>query len=567
MDQIKEQVFLDFRDIYKTGNFQKWCSYISLRNKDTGRVFQFSPENWYHEQRTFEANRTGKKDIILKSRQVGMTTQELARDLFYAFRHTKSITVIVAHNQTLAKEIMDQLQQMYRCFWNLRKRTGVALVCPRLHKDNVKTMKFGEGIDSTITVMIAGNTEKQADTLRGFSTARLHITEMAQWAYGDITLSNLLKTTTPESEIVIESTPNGTDNVFYDYCQKAQQPHLKFPWKLHFFPWFLNEAKRLDLSPGETIVPTGEWEQTLVSKYNLKEDQVKFWREEVLENNIDTTLREYPIDPESCFRSAQDNFLDFDTLQYISSITRDAPSTERIEGNQLHIYEGPKGGEKYVIGADVASGRNKTNQDWSVLYVLSERTCQVVAWWEAKDVVPMDFASVLYTVAKRYNNALLCPENNNHGISTIETLEKILKYSNVYNDGQGFRTTQGSRDQVIDAVSNALKHRYFDHIPSVLAKTFKDITYNKKGKLAAHKSKTHDDHLIALGLALLSVRSKQAEHWSGIASDLFQGVGRKSEVLRPVQNAWESGVLFSRVDDMKAYDNWLTKKSRKQTLF
>src|SRR3954468_2027391 len=63
-------------------SFEHFCSLIQIRPK-TGHAFYFRPETWHTEQKQFQRDRTG-RDIVLKGRQVGFSTLELARDLYYA---------------------------------------------------------------------------------------------------------------------------------------------------------------------------------------------------------------------------------------------------------------------------------------------------------------------------------------------------------------------------------------------------------------------------------------------------------------------------------------------------
>ena len=51
---------------------------------------------------------------------------------------------------------------------------------------------------------------------------------------------------------------------------------------------------------------------------------------------------------------------------------------------------------------------------------------------EFKGKIPPDqFASLVYDVAKRYYNAMVCPENNAYGYTTLVKL-KELGYKNIY---------------------------------------------------------------------------------------------------------------------------------------
>ena len=60
-------------------DFPSFCSLLEIKLKAGGLV-RFDHSRWNDEQRRFEAERTG-CDIVIKPRQIGFSTLELARDL------------------------------------------------------------------------------------------------------------------------------------------------------------------------------------------------------------------------------------------------------------------------------------------------------------------------------------------------------------------------------------------------------------------------------------------------------------------------------------------------------
>lgn len=110
--------------------------------------------------------------------------------------------------------------------------------------------------------------------------------------------------------------------------------------------------------------------------------------------------------------------------------------TEATEGI-LAIWEAPRPGHRYVIGADVAEG---VEQDRSVATVLRvgtlEEPDEEVAQFVSASITPHDFAYVVDQAGKLYNTdgeeALAAVECNGHGIATQTELQRHLGYSNFF---------------------------------------------------------------------------------------------------------------------------------------
>lgn len=105
----------------------------------------------------------------------------------------------------------------------------------------------------------------------------------------------------------------------------------------------------------------------------------------------------------------------------------------------LLVFEKPKKGEEYFIGADVGGGMGLSN---SVAHVLKAGTLdtpdQQVAEWASNTHSPTEFAHILNTIGEAYWNhemempATLNVEMNNYGHTTLSTLVEQLDYMNLY---------------------------------------------------------------------------------------------------------------------------------------
>ncbi|HEY1257353.1 MAG TPA: terminase, partial [Terracidiphilus sp.] len=215
-------------------------------------------------QREYSRN-CSKQNIILKARQVGITTYIAARFFLQTITQPGTLTVQVAHSQESAEAIFNIVQR----FWeNLPKAIlRGALVKSR---SNVRQIVF-PWLDSEYRVETADD-----NAGRGMTIHNLHCSEVSRWPRGGMeTLASLRAGVVPDGEIVLESTPNGATGVFYREWQQA----IETGYTQHFFPWWYDDSyrvvakKRTILSPLEL---TSE-ENLLMKTHGLNEGQIA-WR-------------------------------------------------------------------------------------------------------------------------------------------------------------------------------------------------------------------------------------------------------------------------------------------------
>lgn len=105
-----------------------------------------------------------------------------------------------------------------------------------------------------------------------------------------------------------------------------------------------------------------------------------------------------------------------------------------VEKSQDHLY---------FITADVAEGQGKDYTAMTVIDV-TEFPYRVIATYKNNTVSPLLFASVLRTVAKKYNNAYVLVEINSIGTEVANILHTDLEYENIVKT-----TMMGRKGQII----------------------------------------------------------------------------------------------------------------------
>lgn len=185
----------------------------------------------------------------------------------------------------------------------------------------------------------------------------------------------------------------------------------------------------------------------------------------------------------------------------------------RIEPNHrgpesFWVMPDPK--KDYVIGADAAEGLR--DGDPSAACVIDLDTAEQVAELHGA-IDPYTFADMLCDLGEFYNNALIVPEINNHGIAVLQRL-KDNGYWNLYSrrsfdsatytlqNRLGWQTTVKSRDNLVGLARGLFNtHGALVRSKKLLSEMLSFVFEEKTGKEEAQQG-CHDDLVFAWMLAL-----------------------------------------------------------------
>ena len=190
----------------ETGGFE--LKHLQIRNK-RGELVPLAPNP---AQENYE-QRAGRRNIILKARQLGITTWIAAKFFLETINKPGTLTVQVAHDQRAAEAIF---RIVHRFLANLPDDERKEKL--KTARSNVRQIVFKE-LDSEYRVETAAD----SNAGRGSTIHNLHCSEVAMWP-GDAaaTLAGLRAAVPPDGTIVLESTPKGSAGAFYDEWQRAE---------------------------------------------------------------------------------------------------------------------------------------------------------------------------------------------------------------------------------------------------------------------------------------------------------------------------------------------------------
>jgi len=477
-------------------DFRRFAALLDIIDKDGNRgKLALNPIQLH-----FCANRTG-RDIVLKPRQVGFTTLEVARDIFTVVTKPGARVVITCQSITDHGPLKNISTMVRTMFAGLRS-SGVRV---DLRSESTSEWVLADR-DSSLRIMEAGASEAAAEKKgRSGTITRLHLTETAFYEYANETLNALLEcvpAASRGSEIVNESTPNGASGRFFEQYQDAASG--KSEYTAHFFPWFAQPEYAVALRDGERFVPESERERSVVARFHISPEQLKWFRHKSLEKGEEHTDQEYPTDPATCFLVSGRTFFDRQvTAKLLNAVSKplseidlkasDVDGARAVLG-KLQVWSTPLPTESYVVSVDPSEG---TGGDPGACVVFT-RSGKHVATLHGQ-FPPWAFGSLCVQVARLYNRALLIVERNNHGHAVIQSAVAGQRYDNVYRspDGKyGWLTSEVSRSAALDAIEEAHRIGAWASPDERVIKEQRTFTLSDSGKAEAARG-AHDDLIMA----------------------------------------------------------------------
>jgi hypothetical protein len=317
-----------------------------------------------------------RKVILMEGRQQGKTTTSAAYILWYTLFQESKTVAILANKATAAREVLYRYQLMYE---NL----------PIWLQQGVTTWNKGDIALENGSIVFTAATSRQG--IRGKSVNLLYVDETA------IIPNNLAEefftavyptiSAGETTKILLSSTPLGY-NHFWKFWNDAQND------RNGFVPLFIPYWE----IPGRSEAWAEEQRRLL--------GELRF-NQEVLCNFLGSSL----------------------TLIAADSIAQMSPSPTIYSKDGLDIYEKVEKAHTYVIVADTAKG---VEGDYSAFQIIDATSVpyKIVGKYRDNKISPLLYPSVIYKVAKEFNEAYVLIE-----INTSEQVAEILygeyEYENI----------------------------------------------------------------------------------------------------------------------------------------
>jgi hypothetical protein len=431
--------------------------------------------------------RRGGANIVLKARQMGISTWVAGRFFLKTVTQPGSLTVQVAHTQEAAENI-------FRCVHRFLRELPLELKKGALRTARASSRQIVfPALDSEYRVETAGD----RNAGRGATIQNLHCSEVARWP-GDAseTLAGLRAALPKTGELVLESTPDGADGCFYEEWQRAEIGGSRMV--RHFFPWWWEPEY------AARAVAEENWtdeERKLALRHGLNARQISFRRR--MEAGFRGLARqEYAEDADECFLSSGACVFD---LKSLDARLRELPEqVNSRDGGELLVWFPPLAGKDYLVAVDPAGGGSEG--DYSAAQVIEMATGLQCAELQAK-LGTLELAQRVAKLGREYGSsndpARIVVERNNHGSGVLAYLKSVCHYPRIFGQGglDGWLTSSLSRPEMIGRLAAALVEEPGKFQSRRLLKECRTFVRQRNGKTGA-QSGAHDDCVMAMAIGL-----------------------------------------------------------------
>ena len=467
-------------------------------------------------------------NIILKARQLGISTLTAAYSLHMMLFHSDKNILVIATSKDTAKNLVTKVRVMYQGLPSWLKT--------KVTEDNKLSLIFSNG--SQIKAIAATESAGRSEAL-----SLLILDEAAFIDRIDEIWTAAQQTLATGGDCIVLSPPNGVGNWFHKMWIESTDGINNFNFiKLH---------------------------------WSLHPDRNQEWRDEQ-DTKLGPTKAAQECDTD--FLSSGTGIVDPKILEWYKENQIKEPIEKTGIDRNLWLWEYPIPNNNYIVVADVARG---DGSDYSATQVFDIDDLQQVAEYKGQ-LSTTDYGNFLIELATKYNDALLVIENNNVGWATIQTVidrgyknlfyqSKDLKYidvehqiNNKYraqdrNMIAGFSTTMKTKPLIIAKMEEYTREKLVKLNSIRLIEELFVFVYNNS-KTEAMRG-YHDDLVISYSIALwirdtaLRLKSDNDNLQRSVMTSLlnsnkgyeekpiyFGGVGRSKE------NPWELDINGEKED-------------------
>lgn len=410
-----------------------------------------------------------RNNIILKARQLGISTLTAAYTAWMLIFHEDKTALIIANKLKVANSMIRKIFTIYQSLpsWMrkmLQDGTG------KLPVESKSKLTFKN--NSTVEASSATEDAGRSDAL-----------SLLIWDECAIVKENLAKeiwtsasdTLATGGDCIILSTPKGVGNVFHELWVQAEAGENDF--NTIRLPWNLHPERGQDYRDAA--------DKKLGKKRAAQEHDCSFL-------------------------ASGDSVIDLSIIEEYRKEYVCEPIEKRYAG-KFWIWKYAEPNHKYIVSVDVSRG---DSEDKSAFHIWDIETLEQVGEYVGL-IDPYDLGSWVVNVSIEYNNALLVIENNGLGLTTVEAaLHK--RYGNLYYSGRA-----GEKADIAKRVKNLLQSNN-DKIPGFSnTMVTRPLMINKMERFFREKQViVHSNRLLNELTTFIYKKGGRAEAISGKHDDL-----------------------------------------------
>lgn len=506
-------------------DFRSFCRNFIKIVDNNGELISFK----LNEQQEHFVDNMGKYNVILKPRQIGFTTVQLAYCVWMAQTIPNTHYLIVSYTEKNAKDLFSKFKRMND---NLPREKYPNLFATT-KRDNRDELVFDNG-----SVIRSVTASSHKDLGRGMTLMYILLSEAAFYPDLDNVLNSLEQALmkTDKSKIVLETTANGFNSfkLLYDRASKGRSKYKSF-----FFPFYSSAYEKqfkYEIDEAVTWYKVNNKGMRLAAKDLTAEQKqlheagcslnMLMWRAYKLQD-MDKNIfyQEYPASDYQAFISTGlsvfdqtmiAEFINYTDIPIIVSRLKGEIPDDLIQyvGKGLEIYHLPKRGVKHYMGVDVAAGGGG---DYSTITVFDVDGLQVASFYR-NDVPPYRFAEIVRQIGLFFNYAYICIERNGFGTSVLERLRKetdqpylnLFKHKH-FDKGKitprlGWSSNAVTKEKAVVDAKEAFECRIVKINCKDTLRQMQTFTSKVNGKIENKSSAMHDDLVVSFFLAIQAMK-------------------------------------------------------------
>ena len=472
-------------------------------------------------------------NIILKSRQLGISTLSAGYSLWMILFHADKNVLVIATGKDTAKNLVTKVRVMFDGLpkW-LRTNTE------EINKLSIR-LANGSQIKAIASTESAGRSEALSLLILDEAAFIDKVDEI--WTAAQQTLAT-------GGDCIVLSTPNGVGNWFHQQWVGAEDGTNEF--------------------------------NTIKLHWSMHPERDQEWRDK---QDIILGPSKASQECDTDFLTSGESVVDPKILQWYKENMVKAPVEEQGIDRNLWIWEQPDYTKDYIVVADVARG---DGMDYSACQVFEIEDMKQCAEYKGQ-LGTTEYGHFLIDLATKYNDALLVVENNNIGWATLQTIidrgyknlfyqSKDLKYvdtehqmnTNKYRAEDrsmvaGFSTTMKTKPLIIAKMEEYTREK--------LVKLYSNRLIDELFVYIYHNSKTeamqgyNDDLVMSYSIALwirdtaLRIQTDRTNTQWKIMDSMLENNGNKEELSagfqkgkpgHPDKNPWEMNIGKDEKEDL-----------------
>tara|TARA_R110000824_G_scaffold369080_2_gene558486 strand:+ start:538 stop:2127 length:1590 start_codon:yes stop_codon:yes gene_type:complete len=517
------------REIVKCGKDPVYFidNYCRISHPTQGQIIF---KTWDFQQELLQKFNDYRNNVILKSRQMGISTITAAYVSWMMLFHREKNILVVATKEKTAANLVKKVKAMIKALppWFEQIAT--------IEIDNRTSFVLNNGSE-----IKASSTS--ADAGRSEALSLLVIDEAAHIDGFDDIWTALQPTMAAGGRCIALSSPNGVGNWFHKTYVAADSGESNFhPTRLHW-----------------TLHPERDQE----------------WFDDITKN---LSQRKIAQEYECNFNASGETVIHTKELNKIMESCGEPKYQTGFDRN-FWIWEEFKPENKYLLVGDVSRG---DGNDYSVFHIFNTNTMEQVAEYRGKPTTDL-FSRILFDAGKEYGNAMVIVENNNIGFSVLEKLidagypnlyystkgthEFVEQYQaeQISNSIPGFTTSQKTRPLIVAKLEEFIRN---DLITIHSIRTHQELkTFVwKNGRPEAQRG-YNDDLVISLAIVcwvrdtVLGENTRDLQYKRAFLNSMIL-TSTKLNTTIPGQQGYKNDESFDKMNNAKKMYNdfgWILK--------